>query len=268
MAVNRTRATARAINPAPDASIAENAGENADIQTSQPFSEDTPTMGALEPEAAQSGGDEAENRSPETAPPDPPSEPGTVGGDVFTQAARARKERGTRKGPVVKKKPPRTLKTVSKTKAWFRTHPAATYPGLTIYQDPTSEEIEEPMYYVTPDLEDELWGVEGVKTMTAYLLATAGGAMYLMLVPEASDGSRISSAAEEKHSACMQAQTAWTRMSWDGDAKQYDTFEAEWDKEPKWPEDLSEETILRLAFGKAVIDDPKHPILQKLSHPA
>ena len=52
-------------------------------------------------------------------------------------------------------------------------------------------------------------------------------------------------------------------MTWDRDAGQYQISHAEWDnKTPRYPADISEEAVFRLAFGKQVLDDWEHPVLK------
>jgi hypothetical protein len=156
-----------------------------------------------------------------------------------------------------------------KLKAWFRTHPEAIFPGLTLWQDPTEEEESDPRpYYVLPDLEPDMFGVEGTYKATGYLLCTAAGATKLFLVKEADDTGKIHPASETKHEACADAQVQWTRLVWDQVDKSYEIHHADMSREPRWPDDIREETILRLAFGKAFIDDPDHPVLQRLESPA
>jgi hypothetical protein len=213
----------------------------------------TPGTGHPEPATTQGAAEAAETGTPE---------------DVFTQAARARRE-GTAAGnaPKIKRKP-KKIPVITKHKAWFRTHPDAIFQGLMIFQDPTSEEMEVKPHYVLPDLEPELFGMEGTYRATGYLICTASGNIQLFLVREADDSGRLNQAAESKHEACEDALNEWTRLVWDAEAKQYEINHAEWSREPRWPEDLSEESILRLAFGKAFLDDLDHPLLQRLDSPA
>ena len=213
-----------------------------------------PGSGPPTPAAAQSGAEAVETSGPE---------------DVFAAAARARKSGASAsRAPKIKRKP-KKIPVVLGLKAWFRCHPEAIYRGLTIFEDPTDEdELERKPFYVLPDMEAELYGVEGIYQATGYLICTASGAVKLFLVKDADDTGKIHPATEAKHEACADAQAEWTRMVWDKDDKSYELHHADMPREPRWPEDLSEDTILRLAFGKAYIDDPDHPVLGRLDSPA
>jgi hypothetical protein len=220
----------------------------------EPAADPTPATGAQEPAAAPEPAQAAETSGPE---------------DAFSRAARAR-ENGAAKSraPNIKRKA-KKIPVVMKLKAWFRAHPTAIYPGLTIFEDPTDEdEMESKPFYVMPDLEPDMFGIEGTYKATGYLICTASGAVKLFLVKEADDTGKIHPATDAKHEACADAQDSWTRMTWDGDSKAYDIHHADMAREPRWPEDISEETVLRLAFGKAFLDDMDHPLLQRLDSPA
>ena len=183
--------------------------------------------------------------------------------DIFAQATKARKERKrTGEKPKITRKP-MAIPVVTKTKAWFRTQPDGVFTEVPIFIDPTSEEIETKPYYVVPDLADELEGSDGLTYQTGYLICTANGKIMLFLVREADMDGSMHAATEAKHEACADAQEQWTRMTWEKDAGQYQISHADWGKKnPRWPEDLSEETIFRLAFGKQVLDAWDHPVLK------
>ncbi|MDV7145481.1 hypothetical protein R3X27_22580 [Tropicimonas sp. TH_r6] len=183
--------------------------------------------------------------------------------DIFAQATRARKERKrTGARPKITRKA-MAIPVVTKTKAWFRVHPDGVFSEVPIFIDPTSEEMEAKPYYVVPDLADELEGSDGLIYHTGYLICTASGKNMLFLVKEADMDGNMHSATEAKHEACVDAKSQWTRMTWDKDVGQYQISQAEWDrKEPRWPEDVSEETVFRRAFGKQVIDDWDYPVLK------
>ena len=118
-------------------------------------------------------------------------------------------------------------------------------------------------YYVTPHLADELEGSDGLHYYTGYLICTGNGKIMLFLVKEADMDGSLHAATEAKHEACADAQENWTRMAWERDAAQYQISQAEWgNKSTHWPEDISEETVFRLAFGKQVLDDWDHPVLK------
>lgn len=183
-------------------------------------------------------------------------------GDIFAQATRARKERKiTGEKPKIVRKP-MAIPVVTKTRVWFRSHPEAIYAEVPIFIDPTSEDIEIKPYYVVPELADELEGSDGLTYQTGYLICTANGKVMLFLVREADMDGSMHSATEAKHEACANAQENWTRMTWERDAGQYQISHAEWkNRKPHWPQDLNEETVFRLAFGKQVLDDWDHPVL-------
>jgi hypothetical protein len=183
--------------------------------------------------------------------------------DIFTQSTRARKERKrTGQKPKIVRKP-MAVPVVTKTKVWFRAHPEAVYTEVAVFIDPTSEDMEAKPYYVTPDLADVLEGNDGLNYQTGYLICTANGKNMLFLVKEADMDGSLHAATEAKHEACADAQEHWTRMTWERDAGQYQISHADWDnKTARWPSDVSEEAIFRLAFGKQVLDDWGHPVLK------
>ena len=208
-----------------------------------------------------------ESKKPESKEPevDAPKAQGKEAEDIFSQATRARKERKkTGQRPKIVRKP-MVIPVVTKTKAWFRAHPEAVYTEVPIFIDPTSEEMEAKPYYVVPDLADELEGSDGLKYHSGYLICTANGKNVLFLVKEADMDGSLHQATEAKHEACAEAQDQWTRMTWEKDAGQYQVSHAEWaNKTPRWPADITEETVFRLAFGKQVLDDWDHPVLKNL----
>jgi hypothetical protein len=183
--------------------------------------------------------------------------------DIFAQATRARKERKrTGKSPKIIRKP-MAIPVVTKIKAWFRAHPDAVYTEIAIFLDPTNEDMQPKPFYVAPDLADEMEGSDGLSYQTGYLICTGDGKNMLFLVKEADMDGSMHSATEAKHGACVEAQESWTRMTWERDAGQYQISHANWDnKTARWPGDISEETIFRLAFGKQVLDDWDHPVLK------
>ena len=123
--------------------------------------------------------------------------------------------------------------------------------------------MERKPYYLTPDIADELEGSDGLQFMTGYLICTANMKLQLLLVKEADIDGNMHSATEAKHEACVDAQGQWVRMTWDRDAGQYDVHIAEFQrKKPRWPEDVDRVSMMRLAFGKALIDDIDHPVLK------
>lgn len=154
-----------------------------------------------------------------------------------------------------------------KTNAWFRAHPEAVFRNLSVFIDPTSEDIEKKPYFLAPEIADDMFGSEGVIAMTGYLICTSGGKVMLFLVREADFDGSMHHATEAKHEACVAARGRWTRLSWSKELMAYEISFAEGDgfaaREPRWPEDLSEETILRLVFGKQVIDCLSHPVLRR-----
>ncbi len=183
--------------------------------------------------------------------------------DVFAQAERVRSERAkSGERPSITRKPS-PIPVLTKTKAWFRVHHDGVFPGIPVFMDPTNEDMERKPYYLTPDIADELEGSDGLQFMTGYLICTANMKLQLLLVKEAEIDGNMHSATEAKHEACVDAQGQWVRMTWDRDAGQYDVHIAEFQrKKPRWPEDVDRVSIMRLAFGKALIDDIDHPVLK------
>ncbi len=185
--------------------------------------------------------------------------------DIFAEAERVRADRAsTGAGPKITRKP-MPLGVVTKTKAWFRTHLEGIYPGIPVFIDPTSEDMEPKPHYLHSEMMDELEGTDGIVMMTGYLICTANLRNQLLLVREADFDGNMHSATEAKHEAAVEAKGTWVRMSWDRDSGAYDVLHGDFErKQPRWPEDISRVTIMRLAFGKAFIDDPDHPLLRNL----
>lgn len=205
-------------------------------------------------------------KTPKLEPVEGPPEGGDPQGaeDIFARAAAARKERqASGSSPKIVRKPMK-IPAVTKIKAWFRTHETAIFPGLPIYVEPSSEDMEKKPYYVIPDVEDELEGDEGLVRHTGYLICTAAGKVLLLLVRDPDLDGSMHSATESKHDAAREAIGEWTRMSWDKDAMQYEISTAEWERKTvRWPDDVSEANVMRQAFGKQIIDSWDHEILKR-----
>ena len=90
--------------------------------------------------------------------------------------------------------------------------------------------------------------------------------MYLFLapLPDPMTG-RHHSAIEQKIDAVEAARTQWKRLEWSKTDLQFDDYTAVGEiAEPKWPEDVSDATILLRAFGERnVIRDRDDPLLVK-----
>jgi hypothetical protein len=216
---------------------------------------DTLEDAAEAPEPAQSTATAVEASG--GAEPEPESEE-----DPFALAVRARKEGRTSTAPTIKRRPT-AIKVVTRVKPWFRVHPQGVYEGLDIFIDPNNEDIEKRPHYVMPDVVDELAGVDGLRKYTGYLIVTINGTTQLLLVPEPDESGELNPASEEKHEACKQAVTEWTRLVWQKEERQYQVMTAEWpNRKPKWPDDVSELSVFRRAFKKLLVEDLDHPLVK------
>ena len=248
---SRTTTTRLEAAPSPESVDTQTVGAALAPPPQEPPDERPPTQGTPEPETAQEGADAAPGPARE-APPE----------DIFDLAAHARKTGQGATGPTIKRKPT-AIKPVTKLRPWFRVHPQGIYRNLDIFMDPNSEEIEKKPHYVVPALADEMYGVDGLRKFTGYLIVTVNGTTQLFLVPEADEEGRNHDANEDKHEACEQALTEWTRLVWRKEEKQYQIMSADWPgRKPKWPPELDEASVLRRAFKKAVVTDTDHPLVK------
>lgn len=190
--------------------------------------------------------------------------------NVFERALRAKSEHQANTTTRVTKAPSR-IKPTSKIKGWFRSHPDFILPAIDIF-DPKDEggSSDEPTF-VLPNLAEELRSESSqfenaIKEVSGHLVCTMGGALYLVLVPlpDLTTG-RLHPANEQKLDALEQGRFEWKRLDWNKDVKQYDDYTAQGiTKEPKWPDDVSQASILARAFGERnVIKDRDDPLLVK-----
>jgi hypothetical protein len=185
---------------------------------------------------------------------------------IFERALRAKSERKVNVIARVTKAPGR-IRPTKRIKGWFRNHPTFLVGPIDIFHPKDEGGFSEEPIFIFPDVADEL-RAEGslfenaVHEMLGHLVFTMGGALYLVLVPVPDPATgRHHAANEQKIDALEAARTEWKRLDWNKNERQYDDLTAEGiTADPKWPEDISEASILNRAFGERnvirSIDDP------------
>ena len=206
------------------------------------------------------------------SPPNKPingAEPGPVE-NLFQQALRARNELASRPTSRVVKAPSR-IKPTTKVKGWFHTHPVVQIGPIDVFNPKDEGGFSDDPVFMLPDLAAELRGESSqfenvIREVLGYLVATRAGALYLVLVPlpDAATG-RHHPAVEQKIDALEAARTGWKRLEWNKEERQYDDYTAQESvADPKWPEDVSEVSILSRSFGERnVIKTRDDPLLVK-----
>jgi hypothetical protein len=158
-----------------------------------------------------------------------------------------------------------------KIKGWFRCHPMVSIGPIDIFHPKEEGSFSEEPVFILPDLADELRSEStafenAIREVVCYLVATKGGALYLFLapVPDPTTG-RHHPAIEQKIDAVEAARTRWKRLEWSKTDLQFEDYTAVGEiAEPKWPEDVSDATILLRAFGERnVIRSNDDPLLIK-----
>lgn len=185
---------------------------------------------------------------------------------IFERALRAKSERGSNAVARVTKAPGR-IRPTKRIKGWFRNHPTFLVGPMDIFYPKDEGGFSDEPIFIFPNIADEL-RAEGslfenaVHEMLGHLVFTMGGALYLVLVPVPDPATgRHHAATEQKIDALEAARTEWKRLDWNKNERQYDDLTAEGiTTEPKWPEDISEASILNRAFGERnvikSVDDP------------
>lgn len=185
---------------------------------------------------------------------------------LFELALRAKNERLSNPSIRVAKAPSK-IKATTRVKGWFRTHPEFLVAAIDIFHTKDEGGFSDEPIFILPEIADLLRS-EGslfenaVREHMAYLVATTGGALNLVLVPLPDPVTgRYHTAIEQKLEALEAARKDWKRLDWNKSEKQYDDLTASGiPTEPKWPEDVSPASILNRAFGERnvikSIDDP------------
>jgi hypothetical protein len=190
--------------------------------------------------------------------------------NVFEKALRAKNERAMMPTSRVVKTPSR-IKPTMKIKGWFRCHPNVLIGPIDIFHPKEDGSFSDEPAFILPELADELRNEStafenAIREVNCYLVATKGGALYLFLapLPDPTTG-RHHIATEQKIDAVEAARTKWKRLEWSKTDLQFEDYTAVGEiAEPKWPEDVSDATILLRAFGERnVIKDRDDPLLVK-----
>lgn len=185
---------------------------------------------------------------------------------IFERALRAKSERGTNAAARITKASAR-IRPTTRVKGWFCNHPTFLVGPIDVFHPKDESGFADEPIFIYPDIADEL-RAEGslfenaVREMFGHLVFTMGGALCLVLVPAPDPATgRHHAANEQKIDALEAARRQWKRLDWNKNERQYDDLTAEGiTAEPKWPEDISEASILNRAFGERnvirSIDDP------------
>ena len=190
--------------------------------------------------------------------------------NLFQQALRARNEMASSPTARVAKAPSR-IKPTTKVKGWFHTHPDVEIGPIDVFNPKEEGGFSDDPVFILPDLAAELRAESSqfenaIREVNGYLVVTRSGASYLVLVPlpDAATG-RYHPAVEQKIDALEAARTGWKRLEWNKDERQYDEYTAKEEvANPKWPEDVSDVSILTRAFGERnVIKHRDDPLLVK-----
>ena len=191
-------------------------------------------------------------------------------GSIFELALRARNERALMPASRVVKAPSR-IKPTKRIRGWFRCHPTVLIGPIDIFDPKEEGSFSDEPVFILPELAEELRMEStafenAIREVLCYLIATKGGAMYLFLapLPDPATG-RHHSAVEQKIDAVEAARTQWKRLEWSKTDLQFEDYTALGEiPEPKWPEDVSEVSILTRAFGERnVIKDRNDHLLVK-----
>jgi hypothetical protein len=146
-----------------------------------------------------------------------------------------------------------------KRQEFVRVHPSADY-RLDVAILDLEEDGES--FMVSPDLREEL--ADELKRVTLFTAANRAGGIFLWPVRLPDATGRRNSWAESSRSGAELAMKAWTRLSSNRQAGQYDLAVASASlPEPEWP-DLQFKEILRLAFRDAMITSIDHPAIRRL----
>ena len=118
------------------------------------------------------------------------------------------------------------------------------------------------VYFVTPDMAQELPGECGVATL--YTAINRQGVLHVWPVklpgPDGKHNEWHRSALEAAESAMEK----WVRMTANKSLNAYEIWEAVGNlPEPEWPQ-LSFQDILKIAFRDRIVDRPDHPLIMKL----
>ena len=190
--------------------------------------------------------------------------------NLFQQALRAKNELASSPAARVAKAPSR-IKPTTKVKGWFHTHPDVLIGPIDVFNPKEEGGFSDDPVFILPDLAAELRAESSqfenaIREVNGYLAVTRAGALYLVLIPLPDPATgRYHPAVEQKIDALEAARAGWKRLEWNKDERQYDEYTAKEDvANPKWPEDVSDITILTRAFGERnVIKRRDDPLLVK-----
>ena len=189
---------------------------------------------------------------------------------LFARALRARNESALMPTSRVVKAPSR-IKPAMKITGWFRCHPLVLIGPFDIFYPKDEGSFSDDPVFILSELADQLRQEStafenAIREVVGYLVATKGGVLYLILVPQPNPATgRHHPAVEQKKDALEAARTQWKRLEWNKAAQQFDDFTAVGEiKDPNWPEDVSNAAILLRAFGERnVLKSSDDPLLLK-----
>lgn len=98
-----------------------------------------------------------------------------------------------------------------------------------------------------------------------YLAITRDGNIFLIPVKMPKSDGKSDAWTDSRREAVEHAKRKWVRISANMSAGCYNVFTAAGNiPDPEWPEDLTFDDILKIAFRDRIIKDKEHPVVQKM----